>query len=188
MGAFKGKYSSIETAHCLDMNRLVGAIKEGIGKNFPSDKAPDSEAMRKLIVGNLDKFTINTQKFEFTSIPNRLGGSRWMVMCPKCGKRVVKLYKPSEEDKEPRYLCKDCHMLRPPSALYGPTRRYKEMIRPLRRMERIKEILTGNNLSEIKTRELLDEYDELDKTVKTSTFYRKAKLLTTSEAVTSPKK
>ena len=68
-------------------------------------------------------------------------------------------------------------MLRPPSALYGPTRRYREMVRPLRRMERIKEILNGSSLSELKTRELLDEYDGLEKNVRSSTFYRKLNIL-----------
>lgn len=181
MGAFKGKYSSIETADCLDMNRLVGAIKEGILKNVTAGKELTADDVRKLILLNLSKFSIDDQNFEFTSIPNRLGGSRWMVKCPKCSKRVVKLYLPTTEDKEKKYFCKDCHLLRPPSALYGPTRRYREMIRPLRRMERIKEILNSNNLSELKTKELLDEYDDLDKAVKTSTFFRKAKLLTSTD-------
>jgi hypothetical protein len=47
----------------------------------------------------------------------------------------------------------------------------------MRRMERIKEILATSNLSEIKTKALLDEYEKLEKTLKDSTFYRKSKLL-----------
>ena len=175
MGAFKGKYSSIETANCLDMNRLIGAIKEGIAKASPST---DPEGVRTAITANLEKFSVNEQKFEFTSIPNRLGGNSWMILCPKCSRRVIKLYLPTADGKEQKYQCKECHMLRPPSALYGPTRRYREMVRPLRRMERIKEILNGSSLSEIKTRELLDEYEGLEKDVRASTFYRKLSILT----------
>lgn len=174
MGAFKGKYSSIEDAHCLDVNRLVSQIKKAITENL---RDLDADSLREEVSANLGVFKVEGQVFEFTSIPNKLGGQRWMVLCPNCGKRVIKLYKPEDPIKEKKYFCKDCHNLRPPSALYGPTRRYREMVRPMRRMEKIKKTLQNKNLSENKTKELLDEYDILADQVKNSTFYRKMCLL-----------
>jgi len=174
MGAFKGKYSSIEEAHTLDVNKLVAQIKEAILKKYSH---LDVDQVREEIGKNLGVFRMSGQSFQFTSIPNKLGGQRWMVLCPKCQKRVIKLYLPEGEDKEDKYFCKDCHHLRPPSALYGPTRRYKEMVRPMRQMDKIKQSLSSKNLSESKTKELLDKYDSLEKQVRESTFYRKMRLL-----------
>lgn len=172
MGAFKGIYSSIETAHCLNVNRLVSTVKKAV-----KDAAPQltPSEVDNAVYSNLIRYQRDGQTFSFTPIPNKLGGNRWMALCPSCQSRVLKLFKPDSADK---FLCKDCHHLRPPSALYGPTRRYKEVIRPLRRMERIKEILsTSSGLSEAKTKSLLDEYDTLNTSVQTSTFYRKALIL-----------
>jgi hypothetical protein len=177
MGAYKGIYSSVETAHCLDVNRLVGRIKEAVKTSY-SQKSGEGELTARdvsdAVEHNLKMFSLENQTFEFFSIANKLGGFRWLAKCPQCESHILKLYKPEGSDK---YLCKDCQNLRPPSALYGPTRRYKEVIRPMRRMERIKEILATSNLSEIKTKALLDEYEKLEKTLKDSTFYRKSKLL-----------
>lgn len=177
MGAFKGKYSSIEDANCLDVNRLVAGIKKAIVKSY---KGLDADTVRAEVGKNLGVFKVEEQSFNFTSIENKLGGIRWMVFCPKCESRVIKLYLPEVDGGESRYLCKDCHNLRPPSALYGPTRRYKELIRPQRRMEKIKTKLRNTNLSDAHTKDLLDEYDKLDEQVRSSTFYRKMSLLATN--------
>lgn len=174
MGVFKGKFSSVEDAHCLDVNRLVAKLKEAIFNNYG---VIDADTTREKVGESLQELVVEGQSFEFTSAANKLGGKRWMVFCPNCSKRVIKLYKPSDETAVQRYYCKDCHNLRPPSALYGSTRRYREMVRPMRRMERIKSTLQGKNLSESKTKELLDEYDKLEDQVKNSTFYRKMSLL-----------
>lgn len=176
MGAFKGKYSSITDAHCLDVNRLVSQIKQALLKRSPKLN-PDETRVE--VGTNLNVFRVDGQSFEFTSIPNKLGGLRWMVLCPKCKKRVIRLYLPEEEGKEKKYYCKECHELRPPSALYGPTRRYKEMVRPLRQMEKIKQTLSSKKMSETKTKALLDKYELLESQVKGSTFYRKMCLLST---------
>ena len=176
MGAFKGKYSSTEDADCLDVNRLVAVIKRTILKKF---KGLNADEVRARVGFNLEAFRIEDQSFKFTSLANKQGGVRWMVFCPKCGSRVVKLYLPKSvsEGVESKYFCKNCHNLRPPSALYGPTRRYKELIRPQRRMEKIKTKLRSTNLSNARTEELLNEYDKLDEQVRNSTFYRKMCLL-----------
>jgi hypothetical protein len=177
MGIFKGIYSSVESAHCLDVNRLVkkikAAVKDSYHKNSKGEELTAKE-VSEAVEHNLSVFTLEDQVFEFFNIPNKLGGFRWLAKCNKCGSHVLKMYKP---EGATQYLCKDCHSLRSPSALYGPTRRYKEVVRPMRRMERIKEILAASNLSEPKTKELLDEYDKLEKSLKDSTFFRKNKLL-----------
>lgn len=175
MGAYKGIYSSIETAHCLDVNRLVSTIKNAVKTSFAGKKNElTAKDVAEAVEHNLKVFSLDDQSFTFYSVPNKLGGCRWLARCPKCGSNVLKLYKPEGGD---HYQCKDCHNLRSPSALYGPTRRYKEVIRPMRRMERIKEILSSSNLSEAKTKSLLDEYDKLEKSLQDSTFFRKSRLL-----------
>lgn len=175
MGAFKGKFSSVEEANCLDVNNLVKQIKISVLRSYPEMGADD---VRLEVGKNLELFKVDGQSFKFTSIPNKLGGKRWMVFCPHCDKRVIKLYKPTEDTpKEQSYFCKECHNLKPPSALYGPTRRYKEVVKPVRRMEQIKKTLKNKNLSDEKTKEYLDEYDKLKAQVQGSTFYRKMSIL-----------
>ena len=182
MGAFKGLYASVESAHCLDVNRLASKIKSSVKESSAKNgKTLSADMISQSVALNLSKFLLDSQSFDFTSVPNKLGGSRWLVLCPKCGKRVLKLYKPAGEDL---FCCKDCYNLRSPSALYGPTRRYHEVVKPLRRMERIKEILATSQLSELKTKALLDEYDILDKRVQSSTFYRKAQILVAKDTPT----
>lgn len=183
MGAFKGLYNSVESAHCLDVNRLASKIKSSVKEaSTKNGKTLTAEMVAQAVAMNLSKFLLDTQSFDFTSVPNKLGGSRWLVLCPKCSKRVLKLYKPSGAEL---FCCKDCYNLRSPSALYGPTRRYREVVKPLRRMERIKEILATSHLSEVKTKTLLDEYDLLDKQVQSSTFYRKAQILVAKDTPAS---
>lgn len=174
MGVFKGKYSSVEEAHCLDVNRLVAKLKQAILKEYGD---LDADKTREEVGNNLKTFVLEKQSFSFTSAANKLGGKRWMVFCPKCGKRVIKLYKPESSGAAHKYYCRECHHLKSPSALYGSTKRYKEIVKPVRRMERIKEILQNKSLSENLTKELLDEYDGLDAQIKNSTFYRKISLL-----------
>jgi transposase-like protein len=177
MGVNRGIYSNTESAHTLDVNKLVKTIKVAIKENFTKNSEGEDISAKEVseaIEHNLKLFKVDSQSFEFFSIPNKLGGCRWMAKCPKCESPVLKMYKPNEGDP---YLCKDCHKLRSPSALYGPTRRYKEIVRPMRRMERIKEILATSNLSEAKTKSLLDEHDKLHRDLQESTFYRKSRLL-----------
>lgn len=181
MGAFKGVYVSTESAATLDVNRLVTIIKDAVKALLEKKggfERVDPVEVHKAVEVQLQNFQLEGQSFEFIAIPNRLGGFRWLAKCPKCGKRVLKLYKPTHENREPHYFCKDCHNLRSPSALYGPTRRYKEVIKPMRRMERIKEMLAkGGSMSENRTRILLDEYETLEKSLQNSTFHRKLKIL-----------
>lgn len=174
MGAFKGKYASVDQAHCLDMNKIVSKVKKDIKTKFPEIS---TEKLHETIGLNLAAINIGGQTFGFENIPNKFGGFRWMIQCPKCGKRSLKLYLPqSIQGREQKYFCKKCHDLRPPSSLYGSTKRYKEIVKPMRRMERIKELLSSNPSSK-KAESLIDEYESLEQVVKGSTFYKRMVLL-----------
>ncbi len=173
MGAFRGKYKSIETAKCISINKLVKNTKESILKN-PTYKEFSIEEIYKITLDRLNSITIEGQNFQFESVPNRLGGYRWFVKCPDCGKKVLKLY--TTKDKN-QYLCKECQNLKSPSSLYGSTTRYKEVIKPMLKMEKIKEKLKTSKISERKTNDLLDEYDRLNNKWKSSTLYRKTLIL-----------
>jgi hypothetical protein len=73
MGAYKGIYSSVETAHCLDVNRLVGRIKEAVKTSY-SQKSGEGELTARdvsdAVEHNLKMFSLENQTFEFFSIAN----------------------------------------------------------------------------------------------------------------------
>jgi hypothetical protein len=50
------------------------------------------------------------------------GGIRWWFLCPKCGRRVTQLHKPS---KVPHFFCRFCHDLTYESAQASGTKRWK---------------------------------------------------------------
>jgi phage terminase large subunit GpA-like protein len=160
----RSKYASIESAHCLKVQNIVNAIKTSVVKKNPD---VSSDKVQQIVNAQIPKFSINSQSFEFSSTDNHLGGKRWYIHCPKCGKKSLKLYKP--EDKE-QYLCKSCHNLKSPSSLHGPTKMYQEVIRPLRRMKKIKEML-DRPISSKKAAALVKEYDKLEKELNNSDQY-----------------
>ena len=178
----KRRYSAVESAHCLKVQNLVSRIKEHLIANDSEvpveqkDRKNGSKNASILIekIGNeLEKFEVDGQKFKFTSRPNKLGGVRWYTICPKCGKVSLKLYKPvKEKSKEQKYYCKSCHNLKSLSALHGPTKMYKEVLKPLKRLEKLKSELDKRYLTEDRKKALLDEYDSIVKTLSMSTEYR----------------
>jgi hypothetical protein len=121
---------------------------------------------------NLEIFTLNGQTFQYTSIPNKLGGVRWFVLCPKCGQRSLKLYFPKGLDREQLYLCKNCHMLKPSSLLLGNQKKYRNVAKPLKRLEQIKKKLLRKKLKAKEAEELLEEYDKIEKKLADSPEYR----------------
>lgn len=47
-------------------------------------------------------------ELRFTSSSPHFGGQRYWLLCPRCGKRVGKLYRPKMAD---RFECRHCHRL-----------------------------------------------------------------------------
>jgi len=178
----KRMYSSVDSAHCLKVQNLIQRLKEYLIDNDdsiprdPKDRknnSPEANSLINKIGEELENFEIDGQKFTFSNNPNKLGGVRWYVQCPKCGKTSLKLYKPVKEgNKDQKYYCKSCHMLKSPSALHGPTKVYREVLRPLKRLEKIRQELDKKYLTEDKKRSLLDEHDKIRAELSKSTEYR----------------
>jgi hypothetical protein len=156
----KRKYLATESTVSFNFIVLVKKIKEHLKELFPFASA--NEISDRIGI-SLKDFTINNQTFEYTSIPNGFGGARWYVICPKCGKRSSKLFLPKTRDREPLYLCQICHKLKPSSLLLGNQKKYQEITKPLKKLERIKKKLLKKTLSTKVAGELLDEYTELER-------------------------
>jgi hypothetical protein len=188
----KRRYSAVESAHCLKVQNLVSRIKDHLiehDPDIPKDQkdrkngSPEAQLLTDKVGKELEKFEVEGQKFKFTNRPNKLGGVRWYAHCPKCGKVSLKLYKPvKEKSKEQAYYCKTCHNLKSLSALHGPTKMYKEVLKPLRRLEKLKQELDKKFLTEDKKKDLLDEYDSIKKKLSESTEYRHYKYSVESKA------
>jgi hypothetical protein len=167
---------AIETAACYNFAPLFRKIKEEIKRDTPgvvrkSDIPEDK--FRDIMFTYLHAFTINNQKFEYSYSPNHLGGERWFVNCPKCGKKCVKLYLPKANSKrEQRYLCKICHRLKNASSLMGASRKYKEVIKPLKKLEKIKKLLIKDGMTAEKAAPLLNSYEKIEKELANSPVYR----------------
>jgi len=122
---------------------------------------------------NLNSFTLNGQKFTFSSVSVGLGGYRFFVNCPRCGSKRLILYLPKGyTSHEQQYLCVKCHNLRMFSKQNFSTTRYKKVVRPLKRMQRIKKKLLERYLKPEDSTKLLEEYEMLEKTLKNSPDYR----------------
>lgn len=61
------------------------------------------------------RFTANGQQVEqvirYTHQTRHLGGKQWYWHCPKCQRRVLKLYLPMVSGHDPRFYCRTCHDL-----------------------------------------------------------------------------
>jgi len=164
------KYASVESATCFCFDDLIKKLKSNIRKRDP---IPSDSEYNDLMYKNLRAFKINNQTFDFVSFENNLGGRRWFVKCPKCGRSSLKLYLPTQhEDREQRYLCKECHKLKNLSMLLGATKRYKKVIKPLKRLEKIRTLLLKRETTSEKSKQLLDEYEGLEKELSASNEYR----------------
>jgi hypothetical protein len=168
-GEDKRKWEATESAIAFNFCNLVKKIKAHIEEQYPRDTV---ENINKRIGRNLKFFTINEQYFHYTSIPNYLGGERWYVLCPKCGKKSLKLYLPKSLDRLPKYLCKECHRLKPSSLLLGNRRKYRVVTKPLKRLDIIKKKLLHQRLTPKEADELLEEYVDLENKLVSSPEYR----------------
>jgi hypothetical protein len=137
------------------------------------DLEANEELIHAMIQRSLKKFNLNGQTFEYSCRKNHLGGYRWYVLCPQCKKVCLKLYLPNKyKDKEQIYQCKKCHGLKNSSSLLGATKRYKKVIKPLKRLEAIKAILLKRGVRSEKAKNLLLEYEQIERELDSSPEYR----------------
>jgi hypothetical protein len=186
------KYLPCETATSFNFTELIIKIKKEIREEYDqlavvqkrdkypqltedqlqTNKMPD-DIFHEAMLSNLKKFTINEQVFSYKSFKNNLGGFRWYVVCPQCNELCLKLYLPNKyKDKEQRYLCKDCHGLKNSSSLLGATKKYRKVVRPLKRLEILKSALMKKGISSEKAKPLLEEYEKIERELNNSPEYR----------------
>lgn len=160
-----------EQCSALNVNALQTAIRKLIDKDH---SGATSEEVFQYTKEELDKFTVNNQKFEYTHLPNRLGGYRWFFLCDKCKSRCSKLFLPPEgvPNYTHLYLCKECHGLHNESVMRANNTVYKKVVKPLKRLREIEEKLEKGHLTKGKVDELLNEYDALEKEMKDTHEYR----------------
>jgi len=165
------KFIPLESCAVFSFLPLFTRIKEELRKKFP-DIPTGSEEFIKLMYKTLKAFSLNDQQFDYGTQGNYLGGYRWYVLCPECGKKCFKLYLPEEESRAKLYLCKNCHSLKHTSAILGPTPRYQKVIRPLKQLENIKKLLLKKSMTPEKAKHLLDAYDRIEQQLKSASEYR----------------
>ncbi len=164
------KWAAIESTVCFTFNNLLKKVKTFLKKQYPHASV---DMINYQLKESLKLFSINNQFFEYDAIPNTLGGLRWFILCPKCGKKSLKLFLPKLDDREPLYLCKDCHKLKPNSMLLCNNKKYAHITRPLSRMEKIKkQLLRKKNMNPEELEKLFKEYDRIEQRLITSPEYR----------------
>jgi hypothetical protein len=164
----KRKWAATEATISFNFIAMVDKVKTHVKANF-SESSP--EEIITIIGNNLKAFTINDQIFEYINVPNNFGGVRWFVLCPKCGRKSQRLYLPKSRDREPIYLCRWCHKLKPTSLLLGNQKKYTDVAKPLKRLELIKKRLLQKKLRDEEILKLLGEYDQIEKKLADSPIY-----------------
>lgn len=160
----------LENCSVINCSHLQRAARKIIDRDYPDSTA---EELRSYTEAELDKFSTNNQRFEYTAVPNQLGGHRWFFQCPRCKSRVSKLFLPPEDSGlEHIYQCKKCLGLKNQSAVMGQNKLYRKVTRPLKRMNEIRTKLEKGHLTSKKIQDLLDEYESLEKEVKSCPEYR----------------
>jgi len=164
------KFVAAESATSFDFSTLVNRVKKGLLNKYPD---LSGESLKDLMFKNLREFKLNDQHFDFETKPTPLSGIRFFVKCPKCGVPSLKLYLPSSfPDREKLYLCKECHRLKNACRMISRTPLYSKVIKPLRRLERLNELLMEKNLTPEKAQPLLDEYKKIERELAESPEYR----------------
>lgn len=163
------KYVTLESADCLNFSPIINRLKKEIRKKFPTDS---EEQFLVRMEGSLKSFTINGQVFEYSSRPNHLGGVRWYIRCPKCGRNCLKLYMPSQNKEcEQLYFCKYCHNLKNASSLFGSSKKYQEVIKPLKRLHKLRSMLLKKTITTDKAQPLMEEYKRIERELVNSPVY-----------------
>jgi len=134
--------------------------------------------LRGITREELSKFSLNGQNFEFTYQEMYYKGDRWYVACPKCKKKCHNLYLPTNfPEKEQRYLCRKCHDLKNTSNIMASDSPvYFNVIKPLKRLEKIKKLISRQTFTPKKVKKLLREYKRIEKKLSESPEYRLWKL------------
>jgi len=160
----------LENCSSINISALQKTIRKNIDKDYPESS---EEEIFSITNAELDKFSINNQKFKYSSMKNRLGGYRWFFLCPQCSSRVNKLWIPPRgSGLTQKYFCKNCHGLKNQSVIMGQNKIYKKVIRPLKRMKEIEAKLEAGYLRNNIVENLLNEYDQLEKKMKNCPEYR----------------
>lgn len=162
---------TVENCKSVNINTLQKTVKRIINKDYPESTATE---FYDYTLKELDKFTVNSQIFEYESLKNYLGGFRWFFKCPDCGKRCTKLFLPPLETpgKVYKYLCKTCHKLKNQSALQGQNNIYRKVTKPLKRMKEIEAKIARGHLTADRVKKLLNEYEKIEGRLKKSPEYR----------------
>ena len=169
--ARKRKWEAQETCVCFNFTNLLRNVRSEVQTRI--DRGKEAERYREEIHSGLRAYEINNQQFTFSTIPNKLGGVRWFVHCPKCNCRTMRLYLPTKfPDREQQYLCSRCHHLMQTSLLKGKSKNYKTIIRPLKRMQKLKDILMNGRHTPAQAHPILEEYERLEKDLKDTPEYR----------------
>jgi hypothetical protein len=163
-------YAAIEYTTCFNFTSLIHKIKDNLLKKYPTTRG---ESFIELMHKNLRPFTINDQQFEYACAPNHLGGYRWFVKCPKCGDSCLKLYLPTKyKNREQKYYCKHCHKLKNISLLLGNSKRYRLVVKPLKRLEKLRFLLLKKGMTPDKAQPMLDEYKKIEQELAACPEYR----------------
>jgi inorganic pyrophosphatase/exopolyphosphatase len=164
------KYESTEAAKCFSFSNLVNKVKTELKEKHPD---MDDSTFFDLMNKSLNTFRLNGQTFEYEHQENYLGGFRWYIKCPICGTKSLKLYLPENfEDREQVYACKKCHKLKNTSALMGATSKYQKVVKPLKKLESLKKQLMKKSMKPEKAKELIDEYERIERSLENSPEYR----------------
>lgn len=161
----------VEQCTSISCSTLQTNIRKMIDKEYP-DSTEDE--IFNYTQEELKKFQINDQVFEYMSLRNQLGGFRWFFICSNCKNKVNKLFLPPREafTHEKKYYCKKCHHLKNESVLKANNKLYRTVLKPLKRLREIEKKLEIGHLKGDKVKELLDEYELLDKQMRTTPEYR----------------
>jgi transposase-like protein len=164
-------YQPIEMCVCFNFDTLFANIHKEVVKKFGDGR--ENDHYKEEVTNSLKAFSLNGQQFTYQTMTTNMGGNRWYVTCPRCGKPKRRLYLPDKyDDREQRYLCSTCHRLRTLSMINGKSPKYKTIIRPLKRMQALKEKLMKGNMKPELAAKLLDEYESIEKALKNSPDYR----------------
>ena len=163
------KWLPVEAASVVNFRNLIIKVKKNLLTRYPKIKGDD---FAELVHKSLDTFKINDQNFEYIYTPNGYG-MNWYVVCPKCKRKCVKLYLLTKAtDREPLYLCRLCHKIKHASLLLASSKRYTKVIKPLKQLEQLRAKLLKRTNSSEKTKQLLDEYERIEKELAASSEYR----------------
>ena len=161
---------AVENCTAISIGKLQKNIRKSIAIEYPDISLEETYV---LLVKEFNEFTVNNQKFQYTSHPNKLGGQRWFFICPKCNKKAMKLLLPPESSNlENRYLCKKCHKLKNLSAMMGNNKLYRNVLKPMKKMKEIEQRIEKGYLNPDRVKVLLDEYDVLEKQMKSTPEFR----------------